>query len=116
MQAGQPYTDFSVHVAPSDGGTNVAIFGELDMATLPAVERAVEEAMGATGPVVLDLRACVFVDSRGIALLVRTALRLQEEGRELRIRGVQERVTRILDLAGLSDSGLFVMEPPGAPQ
>ena len=35
-----PYTDFAVHVAPTaEGGTDVAIFGELDLATVERVRK-----------------------------------------------------------------------------
>jgi anti-sigma B factor antagonist len=98
-----PFTDFAVHVAPvQGGGTDVAIFGELDLATLDKVEAALDEAIAAEGPVVIDLRACGFVDSRGIATLVKAALRLRDLDRDLVIQGVQERVMRTFELAGIT--------------
>ena len=98
----QPFMDFAVHVAPAQGGgTDVAIFGELDLATVDQVEKALDEAIAAEGRVVIDLRACGFVDSRGIATLVKAALRLRDMDRDLVIQGVQERVMRTLVLAGI---------------
>ena len=98
-----PFTDFSVHVAPGpDGGADITVFGEFDLVTADAVEAALEKAIAANGQVVLDLRACGFVDSRGIAVLIKAALRLHEQNRKLVVRGVQERVLRILDLAGIT--------------
>ena len=106
------FTDFSVHVAPTQaGGTEITIFGELDLATEARVGEALDTALGRSGPVVIDLRACPFVDSRGIRVLVRAALRLREEGRMLTLRGVQERVRHILDVAGLTESELLRVEP-----
>ena len=107
-----PTTDFAVHVAPTpDGGTDVAVFGELDLATAAKVEAALGDAFEADGEVVLDLRACGFIDSTGIAVLIKTALRLREQGRIFRIRGVQERVMRILELAGISSMEQLEVEP-----
>jgi anti-sigma B factor antagonist len=107
-----PYPDFSVHVAPTpDGGTDVAIFGELDLATAGEVEAALERAIGAPGRVVIDLRACAFVDSTGVATLVKAALRLSEQGRGLLIRGAKERVMRILDIAGVARMENIAIEP-----
>ena len=98
-----PYTEFAVHVAPNiHGGTDVAIMGELDLATLDEVEGALGTALDAEGPVTIDMRACSFVDSRGIAALVGTALRLREQGRDVTIDGVQERVMRTLERAGIT--------------
>ena len=107
-----PFTDFSVHVAPSPrGGTDVTVFGELDLATADAVEAALEKAIAAEGQVVLDLRACGFVDSRGIAVLIKAALRLHEQNRKLIVRGVQERVMRILELAGITAMDDLQIDP-----
>lgn len=110
-----PFTDFAVHVAPgTEGGTDVAVFGELDLATADAVEGALATAIAADGPVVIDLRACGFVDSRGIAVLIKAALRLHEQGRDLLIRGVHERVMRILELSGVTSMDHMRIEPHSA--
>ena len=113
MQSGPvPHTDFAVHVAPTgQGGTDVAIFGELDLATVERVKAALSEAIAAEGQVVIDLRACGFVDSKGIAALVEAALRLSDQGRLLRLRGVQPRVMRTLGIAGLTKWDLLEVEP-----
>jgi anti-anti-sigma factor len=111
-----PYTDFSVHVAPTPGGgTDVAVFGELDLATVGKVEAALEEAIDAPGSVVIDLRACGFVDSTGIGALVKAALRLKEQDRGLVIRGVKQRVLRILDVAGIATMENVAIEPQRGP-
>jgi anti-sigma B factor antagonist len=99
----RPYTDFSVHVAPTaDGGTDVAVFGELDLATVDKVEAALDRAIDAPGRVVIDLRACGFIDSTGIGALVNAAWRLHEQDRGLLIRGVKDRVMRILEITGIA--------------
>jgi anti-sigma B factor antagonist len=109
-----PYTDFSVHVAPrAGGGTDVAVFGELDLATAGKVEAAINEAIAAPGQVVIDLRACGFVDSTGIAALVKAAVRLQEQDRGLLLKGVKERVIRILELTGITTMENVGIEPAG---
>ena len=108
------FTDFSVHVAPTDdGGTVLTIFGDLDLATKDHVAKAVDSILDRSGHVVIDLRACPFVDSTGIAVLAKAALRLREQNRTLRLQGVRERVRRIIDMAGLSESDLLVIERDG---
>ncbi|MDX6587155.1 MAG: hypothetical protein QOI31_1628 [Solirubrobacterales bacterium] len=111
------FTDFAVHSAPTgDGGTEIAIFGELDLATIEPVKAAVESALESIGHVVIDMRACPFVDSRGIAVLAHAAIGLREQGRDLLIRGAHPRVQQILDRSGLTSSNLLKVEPePPAP-
>lgn len=107
-----PFTEFSVHVAPAPGGgTDVTVFGELDLATVEEVEAALDEAIAAEGPVVIDLRACGFIDSRGIAALVKAALRLREQDRNVLIRGARERVMRTLERAGVTSMEHLTIEP-----
>ena len=104
---------FSVSVAARpEGGSVVTVFGELDVAVTPALRQAFEKAMEKYGePVVVDMRACSFVDSSGIATLVGAARRLHDEGSMITIQGAQERVRRILDLAGLASNRWIVLEP-----
>ncbi len=103
---------FSVSSAPCEGGgTAVTIFGELDMAAAAKLRDELDRAVDAEGDVELDMRACSFVDSTGIATLVTAGRRLGEEGRVLRIRGARERVSRILELAGLPAQGWVSLEP-----
>lgn len=107
-----PQTEFAVHVAPSPGeGSTVTIFGELDLVTVDRVSAALNAAIAADGPVVVDMRACGFVDSRGIGCLVQAALKLKEGDRVIVLRGIQPRVERILEVAGISNSELVVIEP-----
>ena len=104
---------FSVNAAPREGGgTAVTVFGELDMASASTLRRALDEAVAADdGDVELDMRACSFVDSTGIATLVTAGRRLGEQRRVLRIRGARERVSHILELAGLPAQGWVALEP-----
>ena len=109
----EAFTDFSVHIAPTtDGGTEVTVFGELDLATVEDFDEAIDPVLHRPGPVAIDMRACPFVDSSGIAALVKATLRLRDQKRTLRLRGVRDRVRRTLDLTGVTASELLVLEPP----
>ena len=107
-----PLPEFSVHVAPSpEGGTDVAVFGELDLSTAKRAERTLKQVLAAEGDVVIDLRACPFIDSSGIAVLLGAALRLREQERRVRIRGVRRRMMRTLEIAGMMAQEGIEIEP-----
>ena len=98
-------------VAAEEGGAVVTVFGELDMASSGRLREVLDEAIDADrGDIELDMRACSFVHSTGIATLATAGRRLGEEGRVLRSRGARERVSRILELAGLPAQGWVALE------
>ena len=102
----------SVSVAPSaTGGATVTVIGELDQAAAPKVKEALEQAIEMGSDVELDLRACDFVDSIGIATLVQAARLLHEKDHMLRIRGARERVLRTLELTGIVSQHWITIEP-----
>lgn len=106
--------EFWVSVADGpNGGPLVTVFGELDAATSPRLRSALEQALERDGDVEIDLRACGFVDSSGIATVVWAAWRLKERDRKLLLLGAQERVRRILDLAGIGGHSAIVLDSPG---
>lgn len=79
----------------------IVVEGELDMSTAPSLERELENASAAASRgVLLDLGECEFIDSTGIALIVKTWQRLGGDGR-FALCGVADQVKRILDVTGL---------------
>lgn len=102
---------FSVHRADrAGGGIELTVFGELDMATAPRLRTELEGAIATDRDVTIDLRACSFMDSSGVAALVAGAWRMKERGRVLHLRGARERVLGTLQLAGLHDHDSIVLE------
>lgn len=98
---------FHVSSEQLDGGIHaLTVRGELDMNTAPELEGALEQALADDGAsIVLDLSECEFIDSTGIALIVRTWQRLDErdEGR-LALCCINHQVRRLLDITGVEDS------------
>jgi len=80
--------------------------GELDMNTAPQLETQLEEALADSGvSVMLDLSECEFIDSTGIALIVRTWQRLDNGGEgKLVLCCVNHQVRRLLKITGVESS------------
>jgi anti-anti-sigma factor len=56
----------------ADGIRVIAVYGELDMVSSPRMREALRDAAsGATRPLVVDLTDCRFIDSTGLATLLR---------------------------------------------
>lgn len=101
---------FAVGDEKIDGIRVIAVRGELDMNTAPALQEPLEAALGPEAPaLVIDLSACEFIDSTGIALIVRAWQQLGGEtgnGNSARFAlcGLNDQVRRVLELTGLEAS------------
>jgi anti-sigma B factor antagonist len=93
-----------VTVATRDGTTAVAIRGELDLATVPIVERCVQSLDGdLSREVVLDLTELTFIDASGIQALVEAETALAGVGARLVVSSCPYQMRRLLRIAGLED-------------
>lgn len=84
----------------------ITVEGELDMSTATDLERELEGPLAAAGaPLLIDLGRCEFIDSTGIALIVRSWQTLDGDGSErFALCGIGQQVKRVLDITGLEES------------
>jgi anti-anti-sigma factor len=96
---------FEVKVGDLDQGVRIiSVRGELDLSTAPDLEGPLDQALeSGEGSVLIDLSQCEFIDSTGIALIVRAWQRLDsgENGRALVICSQNDQVRRVLEITGL---------------
>jgi anti-anti-sigma factor len=90
-----------------DGVRVIAVRGELDLSTASDLEGPLEEAISSgDASVLIDLSECEFIDSTGIALIVRAWQRLDRtadgegEGRVV-ICSDNNQVRRVLEITGI---------------
>jgi anti-sigma B factor antagonist len=102
---------FDVQSEELEGGIRVfTVRGELDMNTAPELEQALEGALAdEEASIMLDLANCEFIDSTGIALIVRTWQRLDRDGGSggkgrLVICCINHQVRRLLKITGVESS------------
>ena len=96
---------FEVKIGDLEHGVRtISVRGELDLSTAPELEGPLEQALdGGDGSVLIDLCNCEFIDSTGIALIVRAWQRLDngEDSRSLVICSENDQVRRVLEITGL---------------
>ena len=101
-----PPAPFETSSADVDGVRVVAVRGELDLSTAPDLEGPLEEALaGGEASVLIDLTECEFIDSTGIAMIVRAWQQVDgddEHGGHLVISSSNEQVQRVLEISGLN--------------
>ena len=87
-----------------DGIRVVAVRGELDLSTAPELEGPLDQAVSASdASILIDLNECEFIDSTGIALIVRAWQNLEGNGsgHRLVICSDNDQVRRVLEVTGL---------------
>jgi anti-anti-sigma factor len=93
-----------------DGVRVIAVSGELDLSTAPRLEEPLEATMDSGTALLIDLSACEFIDSTGIALIVRAWQRLgggngdDDAGVRFALCGLGDQVRRLLEVSGLDTS------------
>jgi anti-anti-sigma factor len=93
-------TSVAAIVEADDGRRIVEAVGEIDLATADALERAIAELVSLGAPeVVVDASGVSFIDSSGLAVLVRAA----RGERPFRLRRPSPAVAELLVMAGLTD-------------
>jgi anti-anti-sigma factor len=103
--AAPPSRLLSVEIAEECDAVSVRIRGELDRHTQPPFTRAFERlwSQPELPPLVrVVLSELEFIDSSGLALLIRARLRAQELGRELVVCEPTPAIARIFEVTGLT--------------
>jgi anti-anti-sigma factor len=104
--------DFSVTRRRANGAIVVVPVGEIDLATVDALQSELDAAAAEAEQVVLDLREVSFIDSAGLRLVVHSSRALAADGGALAVvRGPRE-VQRVFDLVGLDGRVTMLDQPP----
>ena len=103
-------TQFSVRAAYDSGACVLDVRGELEISTVDSLQPAIEAALSATGPVVVDLCAVSFLDSQGLYALLVFRERLREQDRDLAIACWPDGAVALLFRVSGTDR-LFVLRP-----
>ena len=93
-----------IAVSQEDDRVVLSLDGELDMASAPLLQRAVEDVELARKPLlVLDLGRLEFIDSTGLRIILSTRKRCQERDQELAVTRGSQQVERLLSVTGMAE-------------
>jgi anti-anti-sigma factor len=87
------------------GAVEIAVDGELDLSVAEQLQQAIDgDGSGAT---LLDLADCTFIDSTGIAVVLRARRQRDEDGGRIVLHSPSKQVRRVLTMTGLAGDGLL---------
>jgi anti-sigma B factor antagonist len=104
------YTPGELEIQRAADGQRVviALFGDLDLASAPRLERELHEIRATqAGAVLIDLGGLEFLDSSGISLLMRAQATAEADGWRLALGRGSEHVQKLFRLTGLLDHFAF---------
>jgi anti-anti-sigma factor len=88
----------------ADGATEIGVEGELDLAVADQLQAAIDGALA--GTTLIDLSRCTFIDSTGIAVILRAHRLGEQDGGRCVAHSPSRQVLRVLTITGLTDNGL----------
>jgi anti-sigma B factor antagonist len=89
---------FAMNVSVTNGMRIVTIVGEIDLAVAPAMQAVLTD--GHTD-IIVDLSGVTFLDSSGIAAILRAYRHQTASGHCLSMRGATGPVRRVLEITGI---------------
>jgi anti-sigma B factor antagonist len=84
------------------GWTVVSVYGEVDVATSPALrELLIRLVSEGSSRLVIDLEGVDFLDSTGLGTIISALKRARTHGGDLRLVCTQARIARLFEITGL---------------
>jgi anti-anti-sigma factor len=96
--------EFSVSSARDGRRIVVRVAGEIDIASVLAVQHHLDRAEAAgADPLVLDLEDVTFMDSTGVAMILDAQRRALTAGRHFALRRIAAQPFRVLQIVGVAE-------------
>ena len=104
-----PNVPFEINVVRDSESASVTLAGELDIATVPRVEEAIETTLSdELRALTIDLSGLTFVDSSGLRLFIVLDQRASEQGWSLRLLRPDAQVLTVFQVSGVEENLPFV--------
>ncbi|HKO27778.1 MAG TPA: STAS domain-containing protein [Solirubrobacteraceae bacterium] len=105
-------SNFAVQTYITERAITLALSGELDLVSSPALERAMEDqAQSDLELIVIDMRRLEFMDSTGLHTVLRIQQAAHDAGRRFALIRGPDQVQRLFDLTGLAETLTIVDSP-----
>jgi anti-sigma B factor antagonist len=88
------------------GCRDIQVEGELDLAVAGQLDEVLTAAAADCSQILVGLERCSFIDSSGIAVILRAHTRMEGEGHGLAVYAPSDQVLRVLSMTGLTANGL----------
>ncbi|HEY1778422.1 MAG TPA: STAS domain-containing protein [Solirubrobacteraceae bacterium] len=97
-----------IRLEPDSQGVRITLVGEVDLATVPELDRLLDDlAEREHRRLLIDLNGVEFMDSTGLASIIRALHTADANGHRLTVRCASPQVQRLFEIAGIIDRLTF---------
>ena len=92
----------TIEIKKNAAETIIEIVGRLDTITAPALDKAINEDIGDTKNLVLDVKGMEYISSAGLRVLLSAQKKMQKIG-SMKVINVCEAVMEVFEMTGFAD-------------
>ena len=92
----------TIEIKKNNQETVIEIVGRLDTITAPALDKTINEDIGDTQNLVLDVKGMEYISSAGLRVLLAAQKKMQKIG-SMKVTGVCEEVMEVFEMTGFAD-------------
>ena len=92
----------TIEIKKNDQETIIKIVGRLDTITAPALDKTINEDIGDTKNLVLDVKGMEYISSAGLRVLLAAQKKMQKNG-SMKVINVCEEVMEVFEMTGFAD-------------
>ena len=92
----------TIEIKKNNQETIIEIVGRLDTITAPALDKTINEDIGDTKNLVLDVKGMEYISSAGLRVLLSAQKKMQKIG-FMKVTGVCEEVMEVFEMTGFAD-------------
>ena len=92
----------TIEIKKNTEETIIEIVGRLDTITAPVLDKALNEDIGETQNLVLDVKGMDYISSAGLRILLATQKKMQKIG-SMKVINVCEDVMEVFEMTGFAD-------------
>ena len=93
----------TIEIKKNAAETIIRIVGRLDTITAPALDKAINEDIGDTRNLILDMKSLEYISSAGLRVLLGAQKKMQKIG-SMKVVNVCEEVMEVFEMTGFADN------------
>ena len=92
----------TIEIKKNNQETIIEVVGRLDTITAPALDKTINEDIGDTKNLVLDVKGMEYISSAGLRVILAAQKKMQKIG-SMKVTGVCEEVMEVFEMTGFAD-------------